>query len=164
MMPEYFSETQTNTGAVEAKKVKNLLFSSYALKVFSFIFVILSAIFTPYYLFGFALFFGIGIAIKQSVLDRIASFEYFLVRDKLIISAFTNFGATKYCITIPINNIVSIERDFDKIPEKTDINAVPDGKSIIKIRFLENSLTRNLYFSPCMYLEALIRNKKNDLF
>lgn len=163
MMPEFFSETETNTGATEAKKVKKLLFWSYALKVASLLFVVLSVVFSPYYLIGFAIFVMSGIALKQSVLERTASFEYFFVRDTLKISAFSNFGKKKYEISIPINDIVSIEREFERIPEKTDVFAAPEGKCIIKIRFIENSLTRNLYFSPCLYLEALIRNRKNDL-
>lgn len=163
MMPEFFSETETNTGATEAKKVKKLLFWSYALKVASLLFVVLSVVFSPYYLIGFAIFVMSGIALKQSVLERTASFEYFFVRDTLKISAFSNFGKKKYEISIPINDIVSIEREFERIPEKTDVFAAPEGKRIIKIRFIENSLTRNLYFSPCLYLEALIRNRKNDL-
>ena len=163
MMPEYFSETETNTGATEAKKVKKLLFWSYALKVASLLFVVLSVVFSPYYLIGFAIFVMSGIALKQSVLERTASFEYFFVRDMLKITAFSNFGKKKYEISIPINDIVSIEREFERIPEKTDVFAAPEGKRIIKIRFIENSLTRNLYFSPCLYLEALIRNRKNDL-
>ncbi len=163
MMPEFFSETETNTGATEAKKVKKLLFLSYALKVASLLFVVLSAVCSPYYLIGFAIFVISGIAMKQSVLERTASFEYFFVRDTLKITAFSNFGKKKYEISIPINDIVSIEREFERIPEKTDIFAAPEGKRIIKIRFIENSLTRNLYFSPCLYLEALIRNRKNDL-
>lgn len=163
MMPEFFSETETNTGATEAKKVKKLLFLSYALKVASLLFVVLSVVFSPYYLIGFAIFVMSGIAMKQSVLDRTASFEYFFVRDTLKITAFSNFGKKKYEISIPINDIVSIEREFELIPEKTDVFAAPEGKRIIKIRFIENSLTRNLYFSPCLYLEALIRNRKNDL-
>ncbi len=163
MMPEFFSETETNTGATEAKKVKNLLFLSYALKVASLLFVVLSAVFSPYYLIGFAIFMMSGIAMKQSVLERTASFEYFFVRDTLKITAFSNFGKKKYEISIPINDIVSIEREFEQIPEKTDVFAAPEDKRIIKIRFIENSLTRNLYFSPCLYLEALIRNRKNDL-
>lgn len=163
MMPEFFSETETNTGATEAKKVKNLLFLSYALKVASLLFVVLSAVFSPYYLIGFAIFVISGIAMKQSVLERTASFEYFFVRDTLKITAFSNYGKKKYEISIPINDIVSIEREFERIPEKTDVFAAPEGKRIIKIRFIENSLTRNLYFSPCLYLEALIRNRKNDL-
>lgn len=163
MMPEFFSETETNTGATEAKKVKKLLVMSYALKVASLLFVVLSAVFSPYYLIGFAIFMMSGIALKQSVLERTASFEYFFVRDTLKITAFSNFGKKKYEISIPINDIVSIEREFERIPEKTDIFAAPEGKRIIKIRFIENSLTRNLYFSPCLYLEALIRNRKNDL-
>ncbi len=163
MMPEFFSETETNTGATEAKKVKKLLFLSYALKVASLLFVVLSVVFSPYYLIGFAIFVISGIAMKQSVLERTASFEYFFVRDTLKITAFSNFGKKKYEISIPINNIVSIEREFERIPEKTDVFAAPEGKRIIKIRFIENSLTRNLYFSPCLYLEALIRNRKNDL-
>lgn len=77
MMPEFFSETETNTGATEAKKVKKLLFWSYALKVVSLLFVVLSAVFSPYYLIGFAIFVMLGIALKQSVLERTASFEYF---------------------------------------------------------------------------------------
>lgn len=163
MMPEFFSETETNTGATEAKKVKNLLFLSYALKVASLLFVVLSAVFSPYYLIGFAIFVISGIAMKQSVLERTASFEYFFVRDTLKITAFSNYGKKKYEISIPINDIVSIEREFERIPENTDVFAAPEGKRIIKIRFIENSLTRNLYFSPCLYLEALIRNRKNDL-
>lgn len=163
MMPEFFSETETNTGATEVKKVKKLLFMSYALKVASLLFVVLSAVFSPYYLIGFAIFVMFGIALKQSVLERTASFEYFFVRDTLKITAFSNFGKKKYEISIPINDIVSIEREFERIPEKTDVFAAPEGKRIIKIRFIENSLTRNLYFSPCLYLEALIRNRKNDL-
>lgn len=163
MMPEFFSETETNTGATEAKKVKNLLFLSYALKVASLLFVVLSAVFSPYYLIGFAIFVMSGILMKQSVLERTASFEYFFVRDTLKITAFSNFGKKKYEISIPINDIVSIEREFERIPEKTDVFAAPEGKRIIKIRFIENSLTRNLYFSPCLYFEALIRNRKNDL-
>lgn len=163
MMPEFFSETETNTGATEAKKVKKLLFWSYALKVASLLFVVLSAVFSPYYLIGFAIFVMSGIALKQSVLERTASFEYFFVRDTLKISAFSNFGKKKYEISIPLNDIVSIEREFERIPEKTDVFAAPEGKRIIKIRFIENSLTRSLYFSPCLYLEALIRNRKNDL-
>lgn len=163
MMPEFFSETETNTGAAETKKVKKLLFWSYALKVASLLFVVLSAVFSPYYLIGFAIFVMSGIAMKQSVLERTASFEYFFVRDTLKITAFSNFGKKKYEISIPINYIVSIEREFERIPEKTDVFAAPEGKRIIKIRFIENSLTRNLYFSPCLYLEALIRNRKNDL-
>lgn len=163
MMPEYFSETETNTGATEAKKVKKLLFLSYALKVASLLFVVLSVVFSPYYLIGFAIFVMSGILMKQSVLERTASFEYFFVRDTLKITAFSNFGKKKYEISIPINDIVSIEREFERIPEKTDVFAAPEGKRIIKIRFIENSLTRNLYFSPCLYLEALIRNRKNDL-
>lgn len=163
MMPEFFSETETNTGATEAKKVKKLLFWSYALKVASLLFVVLSAVFSPYYLIGFAIFMMSGIALKQSVLERTASFEYFFVRDTLKITAFSNFGKKKYEISIPINDIVSIEREFERIPEKTDVFAALEGKRIIKIRFIENSLTRNLYFSPCLYLEALIRNRKNDL-
>ena len=163
MMPEFFSETETNTGATEAKKVKKLLFWSYALKVASLLFVVLSAVFSPYYLIEFAIFMMSGIALKQSVLERTASFEYFFVRDTLKITAFSNFGKKKYEISIPINDIVSIEREFERIPEKTDVFAAPEGKRIIKIRFIENSLTRNLYFSPCLYLEALIRNRKNDL-
>lgn len=163
MMPEFFSETETNTGAIEAKKVKKLLFWSYALKVASLLFVVLSAVFSPYYLIGFAIFVMSGIALKQSVLERTASFEYFFVRDTLKITAFSNFGKKKYEISIPINDIVSIEREFERIPEKTDVFAAPEGKRIIKIRFIENSLTRSLYFSPCLYLEALIRNRKNDL-
>lgn len=163
MMPEFFSETETNTGATEVKKVKKLLFLSYALKVASLLFVVLSAVFSPYYLIGFAIFMMSGIAMKQSVLERTASFEYFFVRDTLKITAFSNFGKKKYEISIPINDIVSIEREFERIPEKTDVFAAPEGKRIIKIRFIENSLTRNLYFSPCLYLEALIRNRKNDL-
>lgn len=163
MMPEFFSETETNIGATEAKKVKKLLFLSYALKVASLLFVVLSVVFSPYYLIGFAIFVMSGIAMKQSVLDRTASFEYFFVRDTLKITAFSNFGKKKYEISIPINDIVSIEREFERIPEKTDVFAAPEGKRIIKIRFIENSLTRNLYFSPCLYLEALIRNRKNDL-
>lgn len=163
MMPEFFSETETNTGATEAKKVKNLLFLSYALKVASLLFVVLSVVFSPYYLIGFAIFMISGILMKQSVLERTASFEYFFVRDTLKITAFSNFGKKKYEISIPINDIVSIEREFERIPEKTDVFAAPEGKRIIKIRFIENSLTRNLYFSPCLYLEALIRNRKNDL-
>lgn len=163
MMPEFFSETETNTGATESKKVKKLLFLSYALKVASLLFVVLSAVFSPYYLIGFAIFMMSGIALKQSVLERTASFEYFFVRDTLKITAFSNFGKKKYEISIPINDIVSIEREFERIPEKTDIFAAAEGKRIIKIRFIENSLTRNLYFSPCLYLEALIRNRKNDL-
>lgn len=163
MIPEFFSETETNTGATEAKIVKNLLFWSYALKVASLIFVVLSAVFSPYYLIGFAVFLISGIALKQSVLERTASFEYFFVRDTLKITAFSNFGKKKYEISIPINDIVNIEREFERIPEKTDVFAAPEGKRIIKIRFIENSLTRNLYFSPCLYLEALIRNRKNDL-
>jgi len=163
MMPEFFSETETNTGATEAKKVKKLLFWSYALKVASLLFVVLSVVFSPYYLIGFAFFMMSGILMKQSVLERTASFEYFFVRDTLKITAFSNFGKKKYEISIPINDIVSIEREFERIPEKTDVFAAPEGKRIIKIRFIENSLTRNLYFSPCLYLEALIRNRKNDL-
>lgn len=163
MMPEFFSETETNTGATEAKKVKKLLFLSYALKVASLLFVVLSAVFSPYYLIGFAIFIMSGIALKQSVLERTASFEYFFVRDTLKITAFSNFGKKKYEFSIPINDIVSIEREFERIPEKTDVFAAPEGKRIIKIRFIENSLTRNLYFSPCLYLEVLIRNRKNDL-
>lgn len=163
MMPEFFSETETNTGATETKKVNKLLFLSYALKVASLLFVVLSAVFSPYYLIGFAIFVISGIALKQSVLERTASFEYFFVRDTLKITAFSNFGKKKYEISIPINDIVSIEREFERIPEKTDVFAAPEGKRIIKIRFIENSLTRNLYFSPCLYLEALIRNRKNDL-
>lgn len=163
MMPEFFSETETNTGATEVKKVKKLLFWSYALKVASLLFVVLSAVFSPYYLIGFAIFVMLGILMKQSVLERTASFEYFFVRDTLKITAFSNFGKKKYEISIPINDIVSIEREFERIPEKTDVFAAPEGKRIIKIRFIENSLTRNLYFSPCLYLEALIRNRKNDL-
>lgn len=163
MMPEFFSETETNTGATETKKVKKLLFWSYALKVASLLFVVLSAVFSPYYLIGFAIFVMSGIAMKQSVLERTASFEYFFVRDTLKITAFSNFGKKKYEISIPINDIVSIEREFERIPEKTDVFAALEGKRIIKIRFIENSLTRNLYFSPCLYLEALIRNRKNDL-
>lgn len=163
MMPEFFSETETNTGAAESKKVKKLLFWSYALKVASLLFVVLSVVFSPYYLIGFAIFVMSGIALKQSVLERTASFEYFFVRDTLKITAFSNFGKKKYEISIPINDIVSIEREFERIPEKTDVFAAPEGKRIIKIRFIENSLTRNLYFSPCLYLEALIRNRKNDL-
>lgn len=163
MTPEFFSETETNTGATEAKKVKKLLFWSYALKVASLLFVVLSAVFSPYYLIGFAIFVMSGIAMKQSVLERTASFEYFFVRDTLKITAFSNFGKKKYEISIPINDIVSIEREFERIPEKTDVFAASEGKRIIKIRFIENSLTRNLYFSPCLYLEALIRNRKNDL-
>lgn len=163
MMPEFFSETETNTGATEAKKVKKLLFLSYALKVASLLFVVLSVVFSPYYLIGFAIFVISGIAMKQSVLERTASFEYFFVRDTLKITAFSNFGKKKYEISIPINDIVSIEREFERIPEKTDVFAAPEGKRIIKIRFIENSLTGNLYFSPCLYLEALIRNRKNDL-
>lgn len=163
MMPEFFSETETNTGATEVKKVKKLLFLSYALKVASLLFVVLSAVFSPYYLIGFAIFVMSGILMKQSVLERTASFEYFFVRDTLKITAFSNFGKKKYEISIPINDIVSIEREFERIPEKTDVFAAPEGKRIIKIRFIENSLTRNLYFSPCLYLEALIRNRKNDL-
>lgn len=163
MMPEFFSETETNTGATEAKKVKILLFWSYALKVASLLFVVLSAVFSPNYLIGFAIFLILGIALKQSVLERTASFEYFFVRDTLKITAFSNFGKKKYEISIPINDIVNIEREFERIPEKTDVFAAPEGKRIIKIRFIENSLTRNLYFSPCLYLEALIRNRKNDL-
>lgn len=163
MMPEFFSETETNTGATEAKKVKKLLFLSYASKVASLLFVVLSAVFSPYYLIGFAIFVMSGIALKQSVLERTASFEYFFVHDTLKITAFSNFGKKKYEISIPINDIVSIEREFERIPEKTDVFAAPEGKRIIKIRFIENSLTRNLYFSPCLYLEALIRNRKNDL-
>lgn len=163
MMPEFFSETETNTGVTEAKKVKKLLFLSYALKVASLLFVVLSVVFSPYYLIGFAIFVISGIAMKQSVLERTASFEYFFVRDTLKITAFSNFGKKKYEISIPINDIVSIEREFERIPEKTDVFAAPEGKRIIKIRFIENSLTRNLYFSPCLYLEALIRNRKNDL-
>lgn len=163
MMPEFFSETETNTGATETKKVKKLLFLSYALKVASLLFVVLSAVFSPYYLIGFAIFVISGIAMKQSVLERTASFEYFFVRDTLKITAFSNFGKKKYEISIPINDIVSIEREFERIPEKTDVFAAPEDKRIIKIRFIENSLTRNLYFSPCLYLEALIRNRKNDL-
>lgn len=163
MMPEFFSETETNTGATESKKVKKLLFLSYALKVASLLFVVLSVVFSPYYLIGFAIFVMSGIALKQSVLERTASFEYFFVRDTLKITAFSNFGKKKYEISIPINDIVSIEREFERIPEKTDVFAAPEGKRIIKIRFIENSLTRNLYFSPCLYLEALIRNRKNDL-
>lgn len=163
MMPEFFSETETNTGSTVAKKVKKLLFMSYALKVASLLFVVLSAVFSPYYLIGFAIFMMSGIALKQSVLERTASFEYFFVRDTLKITAFSNFGKKKYEISIPINDIVSIEREFERIPEKTDVFAAPEGKRIIKIRFIENSLTRNLYFSPCLYLEALIRNRKNDL-
>lgn len=163
MMPEFFSETETNTSATEAKKVKKLLFWSYALKVASLLFVVLSAVFSPYYLIGFAIFVMSGIAMKQSVLERTASFEYFFVRDTLKITAFSNFGKKKFEISIPINDIVSIEREFERIPEKTDVFAALEGKRIIKIRFIENSLTRNLYFSPCLYLEALIRNRKNDL-
>lgn len=163
MMPKFFSETETNTGATETKKVKKLLFWSYALKVASLLFVVLSAVFSPYYLIGFTIFVMSGIALKQSVLERTASFEYFFVRDTLKITAFSNFGKKKYEISIPINDIVSIEREFERIPEKTDVFAAPEGKRIIKIRFIENSLTRNLYFSPCLYLEALIRNRKNDL-
>lgn len=163
MMPEFFSETETNTGATEAKKVKKLLFWSYALKVASLLFVVLSAVFSPYYLIGFAIFVMSGILMKQSVLERTGSFEYFFVRDTLKITAFSNFGKKKYEISIPINDIVSIEREFERIPEKTDVFAAPEGKRIIKIRFIENSLTRNLYFSPCLYLEALIRDRKNDL-
>lgn len=163
MMPEFFSETETNTGATEAKKVKKLLFLSYALKVASLLFVVLSAVFSPYYLIGFTIFAMSGIAVKQSVLERTASFEYFFVRDTLKITTFSNFGKKKYEISIPLNDIVSIEREFERIPEKTDVFAAPEGKRIIKIRFIENSLTRNLYFSPCLYLEALIRNRKNDL-
>ena len=86
MMPEFFSETETNTGATEAKKVKKLLFWSYALKVVSLLFVVLSAVFSPYYLIGFAIFMMSGIAMKQSVLERTASFEYFFVRDTLKIT------------------------------------------------------------------------------
>lgn len=160
MMPEFFSETETNTGATEAKKVKKLLFLSYALKVASLLFVVLSAVFSPYYLIGFAIFVISGIALEQSVLERTASFEYFFVRDTLKITAFSNFGKKKYEISIPINDIVSIEREFERIPEKTDVFAAPEGKRIIKIRFIENSLTRNLYFSPCLYLEALIREQE----
>lgn len=163
MMPEFFSETETNAGATEAKKVKKLLFWSYALKVASLLFVVLSVVFSPYYLIGFAIFVMSGILMKQSVLERTASFEYFFVRDTLKITAFSNFGKKKYEISIPINDIVSIEREFERIPEKPDVFAAPEGKRIIKIRFIENSLTRNLYFSPCLYLEALIRNRKNDL-
>ena len=163
MMPEFFSETETNTGATEATNVTQLSFMSYALKVASLLFVVLSAVFSPYYLIGFAIFMMSGIALKQSVLERTASFEYFFVRDTLKITAFSNFGKKKYEISIPINDIVSIEREFERIPEKTDVFAAPEGKRIIKIRFIENSLTRNLYFSPCLYLEALIRNRKNDL-
>lgn len=163
MMPEFFSETETNTGATEAKKVKKLLFLSYALKVASLLFVVLSVVFSPYYLIEFAIYVMSGIAMKQSVLERTASFEYFFVRDTLKITAFSNFGKKKYEISIPINDIVSIEREFERIPEKTDVFAAPEGKRIIKIRFIENSLTKNLYFSPCLYLEALIRNRKNDL-
>lgn len=88
MMPEFFSETETNTGATEAKKVRKLLFLSYALKVASLLFVVLSAVFSPYYLIGFAIFVISGIALKQSVLERTASFEYFFVRDTLKITAF----------------------------------------------------------------------------
>ena len=139
------------------------MFWSYALKVASLLFVVLSVVFSPYYLIGFAIFVMSGIALKQSVLERTASFEYFFVRDTLKITAFSNFGKKKYEISIPINDIVSIEREFERIPEKTDVFAAPDGKRIIKIRFIENNLTRNLYFSPCLYLEALIRNRKNDL-
>ena len=139
MMPEFFSETETNTGATEAKKVKKLLFWSYALKVASLLFVVLGAVFSPYYLIGFAIFVMLGIALKQSVLERTASFEYFFVRDTLKITAFSNFGKKKYEFSIPINDIVSIEREFERIPEKTDVFAAPEGKRIIKIRFNEIS-------------------------
>lgn len=163
MMPEFFSQTETNTGAVEAKKVKNTLFVSYAIKTISLIFIVLSAIFSFYYLFGFAVLFLIGVAIKQSTLERIASFEYFLVRNELIVSAFTNFGAKKYTVKIPLKNVLEFESVSEIKLSKNDIFAAPDGKSIMKIRFNDNSLTRNLYFSPSLYLEALIRERKNDL-
>lgn len=80
MMPEFFSETETNTGATETKKVKKLLFLSYALKVASLLFVVLSAVFSPYYLIGFAIFVMSGILMKQSVLERTASLNTFRAR------------------------------------------------------------------------------------
>lgn len=160
MTPEYFVQTELNTGKTETKKVRAMIYSSYALKTISLVFIVLTAVFGYIYLTGFFITLIAGVALKQATLERTASYEYLLARNSLTISAVNNFGKTRFTVRIPIDQIVGIENADEAKPDKSDVFAAPEGKSIIKIRFNDNGTTKCLYFSPLFYFEALLRQRQ----
>ncbi len=164
MIPEYFVQTEFNDGKREGKAIKLLLTFSYLVKVFSLGFVVLSAVFSVWwYLFGFGALYAIGIVMRQAVLQRTEAYEYFLVKNVLKISMRNNFHTQKTLCEIPLEHIKSIETlkavEVDT-KDKEGIFAYPERKSIIKIRFIENTETKNLYFAPSRYLLALIQSRR----
>lgn len=164
MIPEYFVETEYNDGKTEGKKIKSLLAFSYIIKVLSLSFVVLCAIFGNWwYLFGFGGLYSVGIILRQSVLQRVEAYEYFLVKDTLKISVRNNFHIQITMCEIPLNSIKSIEQLKCTDVDKKDIEGIfafPERKSIIKIRFIENTETKNLYFAPSKYMMALIHKRR----
>lgn len=162
MLPDYFVQTEYNTGKAEANKVKAILFCSYSIKVLSLSFVVLSSIFNMWYMFGFGALYAVGIVLRQWVLQRVEAYEYFFVRGRLKISVRNNFHKQKILADFPIDSIVGIEDVKDTDNEKTTVNAWLPNKSIIKIRFIENGITKTLYFSPSRYMFALIKKRHKD--
>ena len=147
MTPEYFVQTELNTGKTETKKVRAMIYSSYALKTISLVFIVLTAVFGYIYMTGFFITLIAGVALKQATLS-------------LTISAVNNFGKTRFTVRIPLDQIVGIENVDQAKPDKSDVFAAPEGKSIIKILFNDNGTTKCLYFSPLFYFEALLRQRQ----
>lgn len=161
MIPDFFVQTELNLTPKESKTVKGLLAASYAVKVLSTGFIVLAAVFNMWLMLGFAGVYAIGIALRQGVLGRVEAFEYFLIKDKLKISVRNNFHVQKVVAEIFMGDIVSLEAVSELPHENDGIIAAPDNKSIIKMRFIENNTTKNLYFAPSEYMQALIRKRRN---
>ncbi|MEG1791102.1 MAG: hypothetical protein RR033_01275 [Clostridia bacterium] len=164
MLPNYFVQTEFNDSENERKIVKKLLLSSYIIKVLSLTFLFL-LFKSSWFLIGFVLTYSIGIAFRQSVLQRIARFEYFYVNGHLKISNVTNFDKVSLLADINVSDIIN----FDKTSTKNcaeEIVAATDSETYCKITYKDGEKTKNLLFLPSKYLLSLIKYKwknENDL-
>lgn len=158
-LPEYFVQTEYNTGPEERKKVKAVLGVSYALKVLALAFAVLSAVFGPWYLAGFAGLYCAGIICRQSVFQRTEAYEYFLVRDRLKISRRNNFGRQTLLLDIALPSVTGFTEEIPVKGDRTVLDASVPGKNVMKITFMENGSAGTAYFSPSAYLTDLIKRR-----
>ncbi len=156
MLPTSFVQTQYNDSKNQTKKVKTYLVWSYVFKTLSLIFVVLG-FYNAWYFSGFVLLFLIGVALRQLTLEMVGSFEYFLVGERLIFSATTNFNVKKKIYEIKIDDII----DFSKI------EFIPENEAIVfasqdDTLYMLKTETFLIYFAPSRYMVALINNLRQN--
>jgi hypothetical protein len=157
MMPEYFVQTEYNDTEAAKNRVKVLLACSYAIKLLSFVFVFLSFK-NVWYIVGFIATYAVGICLRQSVLQLIGRYEYFLVRGVLKIKVFTNFEVERQSLEIPLSLVTSAE-DAVCAALSADVLAAPEGQNGLKIIYKDGDVERSVSFAPSRYLRALLFDK-----